>query len=81
MCHGIRCAHTDQCGRGQLKCDGTGAGNQILPFGEIDESIKIGRRRQFSRLLAAKVCVSAAVMLDTTCSEVVRRVLEVWGRK
>jgi hypothetical protein len=32
------------------------------------------RRRQFSRLLAAEVCVSA-VMLDTPCSEVVWKVL------
>jgi hypothetical protein len=31
--------------------------------------------RQFSRLLAAGVCVSALVMLDTPCSEVVWRVL------
>ena len=31
--------------------------------------------RQFSRLLAAEVCASAVVMLDTTCSEVVWRVL------
>ena len=31
--------------------------------------------RQFSRLLAAEVCASAAVMLDTPCSEVVWRVL------
>jgi hypothetical protein len=30
---------------------------------------------QFSRLLAAEVCASAVVMLDTPCSEVVRRVL------
>ena len=29
------------------------------------------RGRQFSRLLAAEVCVSAVVMLDTPCSEVV----------
>jgi hypothetical protein len=33
------------------------------------------RGRQFSRLLAAEVCASAAVMLDTPCSEVVWRVL------
>jgi len=33
------------------------------------------RRRQFSRLLAAEVCASAVVMLDTPCSEVVWRVL------
>ena len=26
--------------------------------------------RQFNRLLAAEVCASAVVMLDTTCSEV-----------
>jgi len=31
--------------------------------------------RQFSRLLAAEVCASAVVMLDTPCCEVVRRVL------
>ena len=33
------------------------------------------RGRQFSRLLAAEVCASAVVVLDTTCSEVVWRVL------
>jgi len=33
------------------------------------------RGRQFSRRLAAEVCASALVMLDTPCSEVVRRVL------
>ena len=33
------------------------------------------RGRQFSRLLAAEVCVSAVVMLDIPCSEVVWRVL------
>jgi len=27
--------------------------------------------RQFSRLLAAEVCASAVVMLDTACSDVV----------
>ena len=31
--------------------------------------------RQFSRLLAAEVCASAVVMLDTPCSEVVGRVM------
>jgi hypothetical protein len=31
--------------------------------------------RQFSRLLAAEVCASAVVMLDTPCFEVVWRVL------
>ena len=33
------------------------------------------QRCQFSRLLAAEVCASAVVMLDTPCSEVVWRVL------
>jgi hypothetical protein len=33
------------------------------------------RWRQFSRLLAAEVCASAVVMLDTPCCEVVWRVL------
>jgi len=41
-----------------------------------NERVHLNRRgRQFSRLLAAVVCVSAVVMLDTTCSEVVWRVL------
>ena len=35
------------------------------------------RGRQFSRLLAAEVCASAVVMLDTPCSEVVWRVLAI----
>ena len=33
------------------------------------------RGRQFSRLLAAEVCVSAVIMMDTPCSEVAWRVL------
>jgi len=33
------------------------------------------RGRQFSRLLAAELCASAVIMLDTPCSEVVWRVL------
>ena len=33
------------------------------------------RGRQFSRLLAAELCASAVVMLDTTCSELGWRVL------
>jgi hypothetical protein len=33
------------------------------------------RGRQFSRLLAAEVCASAVIMLDTPCSEVVWKVL------
>ena len=37
--------------------------------------VHLNRRGQFSRLLAAEVCASAVVMLDTPCSETVRRVL------
>jgi hypothetical protein len=38
--------------------------------------VHLNRRwRQFSRLLAAEVCTSAVVMLDTPCSEVVWRVV------
>ena len=37
------------------------------------------RGRQFSRLLAAEVCASALVMLDTPCSEVVWRVLATYS--
>jgi len=41
-----------------------------------NKRVHLNRRgRQFSRLLAAEVCASAVVMLDTPCSEVVRRVL------
>jgi len=49
--------------------------NKVSSFGETDESIWIGRGRQFSRLMAAGVCASAVVMLDTPCSEVVWMVL------
>jgi len=41
-----------------------------------NERVHLNRQgRQFSRLLAAEVCASAIVMLDTPCSEVVWRVL------
>ena len=41
-----------------------------------NERVHLNRQgRQFSRLLAAEVCASAVVMLDTPCSEVVWRVL------
>jgi len=64
------------CSRGHLKCDGTRAetrfrlsAKRMSPFKSVREG------RQFSRLLAAEVCASAVVMLDTPCSEVVWRVL------
>ena len=41
-----------------------------------NERVHLNRRGlQFSRLLAAQVCASAVVMLDTPCSEAVWRVL------
>ena len=43
--------------------------------GRVHLNRRGGRGRQFSRLLAAEVCASAVVMLDTPCSEVVWRVL------
>ena len=48
---------------------------QISSFGETDRVHLNRRGRQFSRLLAAELCASAVVMLDTPCSEVVWRVL------
>jgi len=49
--------------------------NQIFVFRQ-NWRVHLNRRgRQFSRLLTAEVCASAVVMLDTTCSEVVWRVL------
>jgi hypothetical protein len=57
-----------QCGRGQLKCDGTCAESRFC--------LRRNRQgRQFSQLLAAEVRASAVVMLDTPCSEVVWKVL------
>jgi len=49
--------------------------NQIWSFTEKTSPFKSAGARQFSRLLAAEVCASAVVMLDTSCSEVVWRVL------
>jgi hypothetical protein len=41
-----------------------------------NRQVHLNRRgRQFSQLLAAELCASAIVMLDTPCSEVVWRVL------
>jgi len=63
-------------GRGQLKCDGTRAETRFRLSAKRTSPFKsAGGGRQFSRLLAAEVCASAVVMLDTSCSEVVWRVL------
>ena len=60
-----------QVSRGQLKCDGTRAENRFrLSANRTSPFISAGGR-QFSRLLAAEVCASVVVMLDTPCSEVV----------
>ena len=60
----------------RLKCDGTHAQKPDFVF-RRNGRVHLNRSggRQFSRLLAAEVCASAVVMLDTPCSEVVWRVL------
>jgi len=58
------------CHRLRLKCDGTRAGT-IFRLSAKRTSLLNRRGLQFSRLLAAEVCSSAVVMLDTPCSEVV----------
>ena len=62
---------------GQLKCDGTGAETKFRLSAKRTSTFKSARGEgdQFSRLLAAEVCASAVVMLDTTCCDVVWRVL------
>jgi len=57
--------------RGHLKCDGISADTRFRLSREKDDSILIGEGRWFIRLLAAEVCASAVIMLDTPCSEVV----------
>ena len=62
--------------RSQLKCDGTRAETRLRLSAKRTSPFKsAGGGRQFSRLLAAEVCASAVLMLDTPCSEVVWRVL------
>jgi hypothetical protein len=59
-------------GRLRLKCDGTRAVKPDFVFAAEETSpFKSAGGRQISRLLAAEVCASAVVMLDTACSEVV----------
>ena len=58
-------------GTGQLKCDGTRAENRIWLSAKRTSPFKSAGGRKFSRLLAAEVCASAVVMLDTPCSDVV----------
>ena len=55
----------------RLKCDGTRAETRFRLSAKRTSPFKSAEGRQFSRLLAAVVCASAVVMLDTPCSEVV----------
>jgi len=57
-------------GRLHLKCDGTCAETRFHLSAKQTNPFK-SAGHQFSRLLAAEVCVSALVMLDMPCSEVV----------
>ena len=59
----------------RLKCVGTRAETRFRLSAKRTNPFKSAGGRQFSRLLAAEVCASAVVLLDTPCSEVVWRVL------
>ena len=58
-------------GRQRLKCDGTCAETRFRLAAKRTRPFKSAGGRQFCRLLAAEVCASAVVMMDTSCSEVV----------
>ena len=55
-------------GTGKLKCDDTRAETRFRLSAKRTSPFKSAGGRQFSRLLAAEVCASAVVMLDTPCS-------------
>jgi len=57
-------------GRLRLKCDGTRAETRFRLYAKRTSPFK-SAGASFCRLLAAEVCASAVVMLDTPCSEVV----------
>ena len=59
----------------QLKCDGTRTETRSRLSAKRTSPFESAGGRPFSRLLAAEVCASAVVILDTPCSEVVWRVL------
>ena len=56
--------------RGQLKCDGTREETRFRLSTKWTSPFKSAGGRQFSRLLAAELCASTVVILDTPCSEV-----------
>ena len=60
---------------GSLKCDGTRAETRFRLSAKRTSQFKSAEGRQFSQILAAEVCASAVVMLDTQCSTILRRVL------
>ena len=62
-------------GRLRLKYDGTRAETRFPLSAKRKGPFILAVGRQFSRLLAAEVCASAVLMLDTACSELVWRVL------
>ena len=66
---------TPDCSRLRFKCDGTRAETRFRPSAKGTSPFKWAGGCQFSRLLAAEVCASAVVMLNTPCSEVEWRVL------
>jgi len=57
--------------RGQLKCDDTLAEIKFRLSAKRTSPFKSTGGRQFSRQLAAEVCASAVITLDTPCAEVV----------
>jgi len=59
------------CIRQRLKRDGTRAETGSGLSAKRTSPFKSAEGRHFSRLLAAELCASAVVMLDTPCSEVV----------
>ena len=58
-------------GRLHLECDGKRAKTIFRLSTKRTSPFKSAGGRQFFRLLAAEVCASAVVMLDTPCFEVV----------
>jgi hypothetical protein len=69
-CRVYRVTTDTECCRLRLKCDGTRAETRFCLSAKGASPFK-SAGRQFSPLLAAEVCASAVIMLDTPCSEVV----------
>jgi hypothetical protein len=65
------CLCACSCSRLRLKCDCTREETRFRLSAKRTSLFKSARGGQFSRLLAAEVCASAVIMLDTPYSEVV----------